>query len=81
MVNTTSNFEILNGHNWGAILFNRDETLSSDIAMMRQDFWEESRGPGGVIMRKMKNVVRISIVFDFGLQGSKSTKQQMTKSA
>ena len=32
--------KISNGHNWGAILSNQDETLSRDIAMMRSIFWE-----------------------------------------
>ena len=31
-------FEISNGHNWGAIWPHRDETLSSDTAMMRRNF-------------------------------------------
>merc|ERR1739848_293525 len=41
---TTSKFEISNGHNWGAIWSNRDETLSSHTAMIWSIFWEGCHG-------------------------------------
>ena len=40
MVTQMSTYLTKNEHEWGAIWSNRDETLSSDIAMMRSIFWE-----------------------------------------
>ena len=41
-------FEISNGHNWGAIWSNRDETLSCDTAMTSSCSGEGSQGAWGL---------------------------------
>ena len=41
-------FEISNGHNWGAILSNRDETLAHDTSMIWSIFWGLGAGAWGL---------------------------------
>ena len=48
MVEQMSNFEISNGHNWGAIWSNRDETLTIEKAIARSIFLEGSHGTWGL---------------------------------
>ena len=40
-------FETKNGHEWGAICSNRDETLSSDTSVIWGIFWEGRHGAWG----------------------------------
>ena len=40
--------EISNGHNWGAILSNRDETLAHDTSMIWSIFWGLGAGAWGL---------------------------------
>ena len=48
VVEKVSKFEISNGHNWGAIWSNRDETLSCDTAMTSSCSGEGSQGAWGL---------------------------------
>ena len=55
MVKKSLNFETNNGHEWGAISSNRDETLSSDTSVIWSILWEGVQGGlGAGSLRKIE---------------------------
>ena len=60
-------FEISNGHNWGAILSNRDETLTIEKAIARSIFLEGSHGAWGLGLWEQIEKKSVSLFWTFRL--------------